>query len=164
MTLNFEPLIRFMKHLPINGDVELGLLKCHLLIEEVLTKLITRESESPEFIIKARLTFAQKIWLARGLSNLGAEDWVWSSLKKLNEARNELSHGLEPEQINLKLKQFIINVETSQGTPPPEVLGTNMGRFQWAAFKLYSCISTHAHFDPTELKIPTVLGSYIQNK
>lgn len=148
-----------MEHLPKNGDVELGLLKCHLLVEEVLTKLISRATRNPEFLAKARLSFAQKISLARALSDIDREDWVWAALKKLNDARNELSHGLLPEQINAKLDDFVGFVEGSQGTPSQEVIGPTFGHFQWAAFKLFTRIAGHAHFDPTELKIPTVLES-----
>jgi len=39
MKADLTPLIRFIEHLPKNGDLELSLLKCHLLVEEVLTKV-----------------------------------------------------------------------------------------------------------------------------
>lgn len=159
MKVDLKPLVRFMEHLPKNGDVELGLLKCHLLVEEVLTKVVTRAARSPEHILKGRFTFAQKISLARGLGDIPDNDWVWAALKKLNEARNELSHGLSVEQITSKLETFISYIESSQGIPPSDVISPPFGRFQWAAFIVFTHVSAYAHFDPTELKIPTVLES-----
>lgn len=159
MKLDIAPLTRFIEHLPKNGDVELGLLKCHLLIEEVLTKLISSAAINPEFLAKARLTFAQKICLARALSRVDRDDWMWVALKKINDARNELSHGLLPDQINAKLEDFIAFVEASQGMPSKTALSPFFGRFHWAAFKLFSHIVGYAHFDPTALKIPTALSS-----
>jgi hypothetical protein len=160
MRLNLAPLSRFIKHLPKNGDIELGLLKCHLLVEEVLNRLISRKAINPEFLAKARLSFSQKVSLARALSDIDPEDWVWAALKKLNDARNELSHGLSAEQIDAKLNDFVFFVESYQGRPSQEEVSQTFGRFQWAAFKLFTRIVGYADFDPTELKIPTVLESF----
>lgn len=159
MKLDLAPLTRFLQHLPKNGDVELALLKCHLLIEEVLTKLIARSTKHPEFLPKVRLSFAQKVWLARTITNLGEESWSWEALRRLNEARNELAHGLLAQELNGKLDEFIRVVEDKHGAPADSVIGGPFGRFQWAAFTVFSFFSHHAHFDPTALKISTLLTS-----
>ena len=157
MKLDLSPLVRFLEHLPKNGDEELALLKCHLLIEEVLTKLIERSTKNPQFLFKARLSFSQKIWLARSLANLEKESWAWEALRRLNEARNELAHGLAKESLSAKLEEFIRVVEREYGPPESGVVGGALGRFQWAAFYPYVFFATHAHFDPASVRISTLL-------
>jgi len=142
--------------------MELALLKCHLLIEEVLTKIITRSAKHPEFILNAKLSFAQKASLARSLSDLEKETWAWGALRKLNDARNELAHGLAKPQIKAKLEEFITFVEAEQATPEKDVISPTFGRFQWAAFKLFAFFAAYAHFDPTTLKIPTLLSEFAE--
>lgn len=157
MMLNLEPVIRFMQHLPRNGDVELSLLKCHLLVEEVLTKLIERNLRHPNHLRKARLNFFQKMCMARSLNDLEGQAWIWGALKRLNEARNALAHGLEADEIQRKLEAFILFVEAEEGAPNPKRLGQAFGRFQWAAFKVFAPLAAHAHLDISALRIPTLL-------
>ncbi len=146
-----------MERLPNNGDVELAILKCHLLIEELLTKIITRRAINPHFVEKANLTFSQKVHLARAYSKLEKETWLWGSIRKLNGTRNELAHGLSVEQIQDKCNSFIEVVENAQGKPKENLLGPTFNRFHWAAFKVFSTLAAYAHFDPTKLRIPTLL-------
>lgn len=158
MKVNLDPLIRFFKHLPKSGDVELAVLKCHLLCEEVLTKLIERHLRYPEHLLNAKLSFAQKISLAKCCSGNNVE-WLWPALHKLNKARNQLAHGLSSEILDAKLQEFIAHVEASEGTTPPEMTQPPFGKFQWAAFRVFASLAVIAHFDPTELKIPSLLGT-----
>ena len=155
MKANIEPLIRFIEHLPRSGDIELSLLKCHLLIEEVLTRLILRSAKHPEHIFKARLTFQQKTSIVRGLCDFESKVWVWDALSKLNSARNELSHGLSVEVIGAKVDDFILFVEREHGVPDEKLLSATFGHFHWAAFKLFTQLVAYAHFDPTSLRIGT---------
>jgi len=85
MKHDLKPLIRFMEHLPRNGDVELTTLKCHLLIEELLNKIISKNAASPKYIGQADLRFIQKMYLARAFAKTGIEPWVWGAIKKLNK-------------------------------------------------------------------------------
>jgi hypothetical protein len=143
MKVDLAPLVRFIQHLPKNGDTELALLKCHLLIEEVLTRLIARAAKNPALLPKARLTFAQKVWMARSLTDLETQAWAWEALK------NELAHALEVSEVNKKVEEFTLCVERYKGIPPPEVIGGPLGRFQLAAFMVFSFLAGQAHFDPT---------------
>jgi hypothetical protein len=148
MKVDLTPLVRFMKHLPKDGDEELALLKCHLLVEEMLTKLIERNLSHPEHLIDARLGFFQKMCIARSLNDLEREAWIWEAVKRLNTARNALSHGLERERIDRKLEEFVTFVEAEKGAPDPTQLSQVFGRFQWAVFKVFSLLAVEAHFDP----------------
>ena len=153
MKFDLTPLTRFIEHLPRNGDLELSLLKCHLLVEEVLTKLILDSTKHPNYVQKARLTFAQKTSLARSVSNLEHRTWLWRAIAKLNDARNELAHGLSVEDIKAKLEEFVRFVEAEEGAPGSDVITQTFGRFHWAAYKVFGVLSAYAHFDPTAVKL-----------
>jgi hypothetical protein len=155
--IDLTPLVRFVEHLPKDGDEELALLKCHLLVEEMLTKLIERNVRHPTYLRNARLSFETKMWIARSLDDLEPHVWVWGAVQRLNAARNALAHGLEAEHIRRKLEAFIAFVEAHQGAPEPEHLSGAIKRFQWAAFHVYSPLAAHAHFDLSDLRIPTLL-------
>lgn len=77
MKVNLTPLTRFIEHLPKNGDLELSLLKCHLLVEELLTKVILDSTKQPNYVKNARLSFSQKISIARSFSDLENKTWLW---------------------------------------------------------------------------------------
>jgi hypothetical protein len=152
MRVNLKPLFRFMEHLPKDGDEELALLKCHLLVEEVLTKLIEKRLRHPRYLHKARLSFDKKVWIARSLNDIEEPAWVWGAVERLNEARNALAHRLEVEKIQRKLDVFIKSVEAVEGPPDPEHLGGAIRRFQWAAFQVFALLAAHAHLDPLEVQ------------
>ncbi|MGE3348552.1 MAG: hypothetical protein AB7I35_14080 [Ramlibacter sp.] len=70
-------------------------LKGHLLIEEWVTRAINQHLFHPEHLTEdGRLSFAQKVTLARSLdlrrNNLG----MWDVISALNSLRNDLAHSL----------------------------------------------------------------------
>lgn len=157
MEIDLKPLTRFLEHLPKNGDVELTILKCHLLIEEQLDKIVTKEAKHPDYVKRAKLRFAQKMYLARAYSQLESESWLWGAIKCLNDTRNELTHGLSVEEIQKECNSFIEIVESAKGKPGADLLGPTFNRFHWAAFKVFTALTAYTHFDPTKLRIPTLL-------
>lgn len=157
MKIDLQPLIRFFGNLPKGGNEELALLKAHLVIEEVLTKIIEDRVKHPEQLRKARLRFAQKMYVARSLADLEHQSWAWGAAKALNEARNELAHGLSKNEIEEKVSQFVKLVEDAQGQPDEESISPSFGRLHWALFKVFAVFSTYAHLDLSHLKISTAL-------
>jgi|SRR5579864_4078040 len=75
----------------------LVILKGHLVIEERLTAVIEKFVFHPEHLDKARLTFAQKVTIARSLSLDEDKNSMWNLIEKLNVLRNKLSHSLDGE-------------------------------------------------------------------
>ena len=159
MKLDLTPLLRFMEHLPKNGDLELGLLKTHLLCEEVLTKAIERHLPNPDHLEKAKLSFAQKIQLGHCFYPAAKTAWLWPALQKMNRARNKLAHGLSTEQISEQIDAFIEFVEQNIDAPEPQNLSLKFGRFHWATFSVFSMLAGAAHYDPSQNRSPTLLGS-----
>jgi len=86
------------ENLHIGDEVSL-ILKCHLLSEAVLDKLLELAFEpNGEALLSARLTYSQKLDIA-SRSKLTEDyallpDFVVGSLRKLNQIRNRLSHEL----------------------------------------------------------------------
>lgn len=158
MELNLRPIIRFLEVLPKSGDLDLGVLKCHLLIEEVLSKLIERSVAAPEHIVKARLTFAQKICVARSVCTLEIKPWVWTALSQINRARNELGHGLSSSEIKGKVDIFTVYVEKNEKIFEVRDMNEGFAKFHCAAFSVYAAISVAANFDPLEIRTPSLLS------
>ena len=146
MKLDLQPLIRFMEHQPKNGDIELAILKCHLLIEELLTKILNDKATDPSFIEKANLSFYQKVSLVRSTGALSVWTWLWDVIGKLNKIRNELAHNLTVIDITTKCEDFIKIVEQKQGTIKEEMYSQKFGRFQLSAVYVFSFLSTYANY------------------
>src|SRR5262245_33712104 len=92
---NFRRFLAFM-HKP--DTLVVTVLNGHLLIEEMLTRIITRFVLHGEFIKEAKLTFAQKISIAQSLSWDEQRNPTWQLLVLMNTLRNEYSHELQPER------------------------------------------------------------------
>jgi hypothetical protein len=80
-----------------SDDEALIILKGHLVVEERITAVIEKFVFHPEHLEKARLSFAQKVALARCLSRDESGNSVWELIEKLNSLRNKLSHSLDGE-------------------------------------------------------------------
>lgn len=156
--LNLEPLIKFIDHMPNSGDVELALLKSHLLIEEVLTHILLKKAQNPQHLKKTQISFSSKATLARCFSDLDGSPWIWTALKKLNSARNSLAHDLDRNDFADKLEDFVSYVETTQGKIDPSLVSEKLSSFHYAVFNLYSALSAYAHFDPAAMGVLTILG------
>ncbi|RYY82934.1 MAG: hypothetical protein EOO15_22225 [Chitinophagaceae bacterium] len=75
------------------------LLKGHLLLEEALAQLIDQLVFHQKFLSEAKLTFAQKVHIARSMCLRKADAGAWGILLAVNGLRNDLAHRLNsPER------------------------------------------------------------------
>ena len=155
--LDFQPLIRFLEVLPKSGDKELALLKVHLVIEEVLTKIICKSMKNEIHIHNARLSFFQKCKITQALNEIDHAKWVWHALKLLNQARNELSHNLTTEELAEKIAAFTTYVKTQNKELFESEANEKFTVFHMAAFATYIPLAVHANFDPANVQISTLL-------
>ncbi|MCG8599275.1 MAG: hypothetical protein MI807_03945 [Verrucomicrobiales bacterium] len=144
-----EDLIRFQDSLPKSGDAELLLLKSHLLIEGILTTWISNHCEDSKALDNARLSFYQRVHLAKALRP-GDGDWLWDSLLKLNSARNCLAHRLSKDQLEKKIDSFVTEFKSCHPIPEPEFDGMRAQGFtdlHTCCFVLFAVLSglTHCH-------------------
>ena len=113
-----EQTIRFMKLMPVNAEMELTLLKGHLLIEELLTEVLnlTIEEANPVGIkVTQKMMFAQTLNLCWAKNSTAQNELFWSSLKNLNSIRNAMAHEVEPKGIDLKVRKFTETVLPASG-------------------------------------------------
>ena len=120
---NAEAILRFAKHLPSADDMTLIVLKGHLLIEERLISILESSLQYPKALDEVRLTFAQRLSLAKALKHRHENSWLWEAIGKVNSIRNDLAHKLEPSKLNEKIEDFFTFIKVSA----PIDLGLNNG-------------------------------------
>jgi hypothetical protein len=91
---------RFSEELPHGNDIELVLLKGHILIEEQVRLLIDRRVRNPEALRESscQLDCAQAMQLARAFFPPDYQSWLWKALAKLNKMRNDIAHKILSRQ------------------------------------------------------------------
>ena len=114
----FEASRRYYKHLPSADDMTLLLLKGHLLIEELLRRLVDGALAKPAALKDAKLETYDWICLAEALFHGKAPNWLWGALRKLNHIRNKLAHNLEPKGLDDKIADFQSYVEQHRSKAP----------------------------------------------
>lgn len=92
---------KYQKLLPESDDIELIVLKGHLMIEETLYRLAVEHCPNPKYLDSAQLSFSQLLFVVRSLIEFPGEEDVWAAIKLLNKLRNKLSHNLEPQNLNI---------------------------------------------------------------
>lgn len=105
-------LVRFLDNLPNGNDKTLIVLKGHLLIEELMTEILKLKIEGNPLglAVQKRWMFNKKLELCWALVKDELEPGLWDSIKKLNGVRNDMSHQLQPNNIDKKIEEFIISV------------------------------------------------------
>ena len=94
----------------VNSDpAALVVLKGHLVVEEKITAAIEKFVFHPEQLERARLSFADKVAIARSISLYGANNSMGDVVLKLNALRNRLAHSLIVRQ-GLKRCTTLVNV------------------------------------------------------
>jgi|GEM_PF-5814909 len=155
---DLESLSRFFEVLLKSGDQELIILKLHLLIEEVLTKIICNAAHNKKYVYEAKLTFNQKCKMVRSLNDFQHCSWIWRALQLLNQARNELSHNLTSEELNRKLEDFISLVRLQNPNLFNSTPNEKFTDFHLAAYATYVPLVSHANFDPTRVRVSTIIS------
>ena len=128
---------RFREEMERVDELAHVLLKGHLLIEEALTRILEQYVFHREHLGEARLTFNQKMHLARSLCLRKCAFGEWDLIAAINSLRNELAHRLQsPERekrfsrvkaIYLReIEQFGELVEVVKGQTDANVLMNSM--------------------------------------
>jgi hypothetical protein len=96
---------QFIEHMRQVDDVALTVLKGHLLIEGIIDNILEVFFFHPEQLQSARLTFFQKVALARAYALRKNKDSVWDLVLAINELRNATAHELAGEKRQRKLEE-----------------------------------------------------------
>ncbi|WP_162876188.1 hypothetical protein [Achromobacter insuavis] len=132
-----DPIDRFMQHYPVDGGMDLAVLRIHLLIEELLFAIIGARFPHPARIENAKLTFSQKTHLAKASFHYdGSDGWIWGAIDALNTARTSMAHHLDPVRTSTKVAAFIDLVERSVKHPHAQ-RPEKVDPLLWAGFILH---------------------------
>ena len=99
---------RMLMHIPGNADIELIILKGHLLLEEQLRAIVTKRIRGHKLLElnNTHWQFYHIVRLAEALCHDEVEDILWKCIKKLNTIRNDMAHNLESKGLSDKIDDF----------------------------------------------------------
>jgi len=99
------------RHLRTKDDIEMMLLKGHLILEQALNKILLCYIENEEELSKLNLMFSKKLDLLIALSGKGyGSDQEISQLREINRIRNKLAHQLDFDGFHSDLKRWACQV------------------------------------------------------
>tara|TARA_Y100001963_G_scaffold159828_1_gene265535 strand:+ start:344 stop:859 length:516 start_codon:yes stop_codon:yes gene_type:complete len=90
---------RTRRLLPKSKDLDLWILKGHLLIEEQVNRLIEQGMCDTRYLKEARLSSQQKIKIAQAMTGKGYFEREWDFIESLNSIRNKLAHKVEVDNL-----------------------------------------------------------------
>lgn len=105
-------------HFPKDGDLVFTLIKGHLIIESLLSSVIKHRCIFEEHLSEARLTFKQKICVARSMVAVPTPEHLWATIEHVNKLRNHIAHNLESqnsETLYLKTSSIAEQLSKSPG-------------------------------------------------
>lgn len=112
--MNFEELIRFSQVMPeSDAELDLRVLKAHLLAEEALNTYLEFKLPRGELLSEGRLSFSVKNRIAKAASDPSGLDWVWDAFDKLNTLRNSFAHQIDDGSRNQKMNNFILSCKAN---------------------------------------------------
>ncbi|QZO12238.1 hypothetical protein [Pseudoalteromonas piscicida] len=104
--LEHDTLWQFMLNVECDSGLLEKTLKGHLIIEELITAILSSIFTDEKKFISARLSFAQKYKLAFAVESIHFPEHMFGLLKTLNDMRNQFSHNFEPTNIDENLRKF----------------------------------------------------------
>ena len=102
-----EAFRRFLALLPHGKDQLLVILKGHLLIEELLRRIVDERVKKPKALRLVRFECSHIISIAEAMCATETEAWIWGALRSLNELRNDIAHKLEPPGLKDRMDHVI---------------------------------------------------------
>jgi hypothetical protein len=132
--------LRCAQHLPSGDDLTLITLKGHLLIEEILEKIIRTIVAHGELLENARLSFAQKAALARSMCWTKHDCDIWDIIFSINSLRNEFAHQLASPKVESKLQKTIDLYLQSLDNPENRTERSSQPRHQQLKDAIAYCI------------------------
>jgi hypothetical protein len=115
---NSQVMTEYKRHLEEVDELALIVLKGHLLIEGLLDKIIYLAVFHVEYLTSARLSFNQKLLLARSLCREKHDISIWMMIGGINALRNKIAHGLDDDRrrasVSALRRLFLTELEPEQ--------------------------------------------------
>ncbi len=134
-----EAFKRFVLRLPHGQDVDLVILKAHLLIEEQVNALLhARLRNSQVLLSEERFESVYRIRLAQSFFEPDFHPWLWRALLQLNKLRNRVAHSIDPKG-RAQLMEDIVNTVPGAGGKDER---SAQDRFEYALWSLHQAVSS----------------------
>jgi hypothetical protein len=128
----------FVNRLPHGKDLELVVLKAHLLIEERLNALIAERLKHPGSLLgEERFESYYRIRLAQSFFPPGFQPWLWKALLMLNKLRNRVAHSVAPKGLEDLIDELIATLPGDFGKGGE----TRQERFELTLWALFNAVS-----------------------
>jgi hypothetical protein len=130
---------RFLNRLPHGKEIDLVILKAHLLIEEQVNEISRERLKNPSVLLdEERLESLDRIRLAQSLFEPNFQPWLWHALRKLNKLRNRIAHNIEPKGINDLIDDLIKSIP---GSFHKDEDATRQDRLELSMWSLFEAVS-----------------------
>ena len=98
------------RHLRTRDDIEMMLLKGHLILEQALNQVLLGYVTSEKSLRELNLMFSKKLDLVVAISGNGYLPDRIAQLREINRIRNKLAHHLDFTDFHTDLKRWACNV------------------------------------------------------
>lgn len=88
-------------------DTTLYVLNAHLIVEELVFKLIQKALREPSAITSTDLNYQKKCLLLKGLYDDALSEWLYPALSSLGALRNKCAHVLDHPKLDEAISSFI---------------------------------------------------------
>jgi len=127
-----------MDLLPHGKELDLVILKAHLLIEEQINLLVAERLKNPDVILdEERFESHYRIRLAQSFFPIDFQPWLWHALRQLNRLRNRVAHSLSPKGLN-DIAEDVIRAVPGELSPPDAALQYRLEIALWSLFDAVS--------------------------
>ncbi|KFX63846.1 hypothetical protein KBK24_0119300 [Burkholderia sp. K24] len=133
---------KFLKLLPHGKDIELIVLKAHLLIEEQIHLIVRRHLRNPDAL--GKLSCDKAISLAQALHPPGHDPSIWDAVRKLNILRNEIAHQLDSVKRQEKMDALVLSFPGGFDS----IAKTDQDRFELTIWSVFVAVSDLADQAP----------------
>ena len=129
---------RFLERLPHGRELDLVILKAHLLIEEQVNALIQERLKNATVLLgEERFESFYRICLAQSFFAPDFQPWLWHALTQMNKLRNRIAHHIEPKGIDNIIEDLILSIPGDLGKDA----STRQDRFEFALWSLFDAVS-----------------------
>ena len=134
-----EAFKRFITRLPHGKDIDLVILKAHLLIEEGVNAISRVRLGSPEILLaEERFESIYRIRLAQSFFEPEFLPWLWHALTQLNKLRNRVAHSIDPKGRDNVMEDIIRSIPGAGGNDTQSL----QERFEFALWFLHEAVSS----------------------
>lgn len=96
----------FLNLIP-SSDTALYVLKTHLIVEELVFKLIQKALREPSAVTSNDLNYQKKCLLLKGLRGDTLAEWLYVALASLGALRNKCAHVLDHPKLDDAISSFV---------------------------------------------------------